>query len=95
MRQRLITDAAFSRSVSCVARPNLPQRARRLWRSEGARACGLRPATYDTLREDALNLAAVYNEKVDYTGIGASTPVMPGPKTAVKMSFSDAQRFGG
>ena len=58
-------------------------------------------------------IAAVYNEKGDYNGLGGPPPpgtplgiyqkdakspaiaVTPGPKTTVKMSFSDARRIGG
>jgi hypothetical protein len=58
-------------------------------------------------------VAAVYNEKGNYDGVGGPppagtpigmyqkdaksppAPVTPGPKTAVKMSFNDAKRFGG
>ena len=68
--------------------------------------------TFKNVTAKQVYIAAVYNEKGDYNGIGGpppagtpmgiyqkdakspATPVTPGPKTAVKMSFSDAKRFG-
>jgi hypothetical protein len=69
--------------------------------------------TFKNVTATPVYIAAVYNEKGDYDGIGGPpppgtpvgiyqkdatsppTPVTPGPKTLVKMSFSDATRFGG
>jgi hypothetical protein len=69
--------------------------------------------TFKNVTAKEVYIAAVYNEKGDYNGVGgpppAGTPigmyqkdakspptaVTPGPKTAVKMSFNDARRFGG
>lgn len=69
--------------------------------------------TFKNVTAQTVYIAAVYNEKGDYNGLGGPPPpgtpvgihakdptspptaVTPGPKTRVKMTFSDATRFGG
>ena len=92
--------------------PNIGQGSQPIGPPETATRNGA-TVTFKNVSAKPVYIAAVYNEKGDYNGIGGPppvgtpmgvyrkdaksppTPVTPGPKTVVKMSFNDATRFGG